>query len=100
MRALFRATVTSSMGALKRLRTLSAEGNRLEHLPESVGGCESLRTLTLSVNRLRILPATALAGCAALLPQLLNHNYQRGTQIIIFDHRPTEERRCHANRAL
>ncbi|KAL4428053.1 hypothetical protein ABPG75_002142 [Micractinium tetrahymenae] len=67
------ATLPDWVGELSRLETLSLGDNQLAALPPSLGRLQRLRQLLVPQNRLRALPA-ALGECAALEELDAHHN--------------------------
>lgn len=52
----FAASLPAEVGRLKKLETLSLNGNQLQQLPAAVGQLKALRTLNLSGNHLTEFP--------------------------------------------
>lgn len=52
----FAASLPAELGRLKKLETLSLNGNQLQQLPAAVGQLKALRTLSLSGNHLTEFP--------------------------------------------
>lgn len=54
---LFSAGIPSEIGKLKKLETLSLNGNRIQQLPPTVGQLKALRTLSLAGNQISEFPS-------------------------------------------
>lgn len=54
---LFSAGIPSEIGKLKKLETLSLNGNRIQQLPPTLGQLKALRTLSLAGNQISEFPS-------------------------------------------